>query len=88
LAGARASSCDYAELDEQQQYWVYKRYEIVQPLTIFRPTALAMIVMVGQTMGIASAKAYSDVFYNRGNGFALGSLIVRTISTGVLIIYI
>jgi hypothetical protein len=41
--------------------------------------------MVGQSMGIASAKIYSDApLYYRGNGFALGSMVVGILVTAAL----
>jgi hypothetical protein len=46
-----------------------------------------MIIMIGQALGIASAKIYSDApRYYRGNGFALGGMVVGIISTGGLMI--
>lgn len=55
----------------------------------FRATALAMIIMIGQSMGIASAKVYSDApRCYRGNGFALGAMVVGIIVTAVFMIFL
>jgi hypothetical protein len=54
-----------------------------------RATALATIIMIGQTMGIASAKAYRDApRYKRGNGFALGGMLIGVVGTGSLMVFL
>jgi hypothetical protein len=54
-----------------------------------RATTLAIILMLGQCMSIASAQVYTDApLYNRGNGFALSSMIVGFIITAVFMHYL
>jgi hypothetical protein len=54
-----------------------------------RATTLAIILMLGQCMSIASAQVYADSpLYNRGNGFSLSSMIVGFIITAVFIHYL
>ena len=54
-----------------------------------RATTLAIILILGQCMSIASAHVYADApLYNRGNGFALGSMIVGFIITAAFMHYL
>lgn len=54
-----------------------------------RATTLAIILMLGQCMSIASAQVYTDApLYNRGNGFALSSMIVGFIITVIFMRYL
>ena len=54
-----------------------------------RATILAMILMIGQLFSIASSQNYSDPpYYYRGNGFALGFMVVGFILTGTFISFL
>ena len=76
-----------------------KRYELpATPSTLSkdchsdlsqRATILAMILMIGQLFSIASSENYSDPpYYYRGNGFALGFMVVGFILTGIFISFL
>ena len=94
--------CAYPSLDEQQHAWLYQKVTnngFLSPPSktenqelrtdLFRATTLALLVMIGQAMSIASAQVYSDApYYIRGNSFSLTFTVLGAILTGVFVWYL